>query len=328
MEVHHRRRLQSTEAHATEAPSNTPPVAAHVPQARRLPPAVALLRPRQWYKNLLVLVPLVFSGNTANLHLWPRAGLAFLAFCLLSSASYAVNDVLDAARDRLHASKRLRPVAAGSIAPAAALLVAVVFAFLGLVLLATLNPATFLMGVFYLLLQALYNGGLKHVLLWDAIAVAGGFVLRALAGTFALDIGKPTEWLIVCTFLLALYLALAKRSHELALDPAATTRPALAAYTPAFVQQAMTTSATLLLASYTLYTFFGPTRWMMFTLPFAFYGVFRHTWLTQRRDLGDEAELIFRDRATLLNAGVWVLVVLAVLAHVPQGLWAWVEGLA
>jgi 4-hydroxybenzoate polyprenyltransferase len=289
---------------------------------------VALLRPRQWYKNLLVLVPLVFSGNLGTLRLWPRAGLALLAFCLLSSAAYAVNDVLDAARDRLHASKRFRPVASGALAPKAALLLAVALAFLGLALLAVLNPGTFLMGVLYLLLQALYNGGLKHVLLWDALAVAGGFVLRALAGTTALDVGPPTEWLIVCTFLLALYLALAKRSHELAADPAAATRPALADYTPAFVQQAMTTSATLLLASYTLYTFFGATRWMMFTLPFAFYGVFRHTWLSQRRDLGDEAELILRDRPTVVNAVLWLVVAALVLAHIPQGLWHWLEGLA
>jgi 4-hydroxybenzoate polyprenyltransferase len=289
---------------------------------------VALLRPRQWYKNGLVLVPLVFSGNLGTLHLWPRAGLAFVAFCLLSSAAYAVNDVLDAPRDRLHPAKRRRPVAAGTVSNSAALLVAVALAFLGLALLGALNLQTFLMGVFYLLLQALYNGGLKHVLLWDALAVAGGFVLRALAGTTALEVGPPTEWLIVCTFLLALYLALAKRSHELAADPAAATRPALADYTPAFVQQAMTTSATLLLASYTLYTFFGQTRWMMFTLPFAFYGIFRHTWLSQRRDVGDEAELIFKDRATLVNAALWLLVAALVLAHYPQRAWHWIEGLA
>lgn len=299
-----------------------------MPEPRRLPPAVALLRPRQWYKNGLVLVPLLFSGNLGTLRLWRPAGLAFLAFCLLSSAAYAVNDVLDARRDRLHASKRHRPVASGAVSPTAALALSAVLAALGLVVLAALNPQTFLMGVLYLLLQALYNGGLKHVLLWDAMAVAGGFVLRALAGTTALEVGPPTEWLIVCTFLLALYLALAKRAHELAADPAATTRPALADYTPAFVQQTMTTSATLLLMSYTLYTFFGPTRWMMFTLPFAFYGVFRHSWLAQRRDLGDEAELILRDRPTLINAALWFTVAALVLARVPQMLWAWLEGLA
>ncbi|HEX2066648.1 MAG TPA: UbiA family prenyltransferase, partial [Candidatus Thermoplasmatota archaeon] len=255
-------------------------------------------------------------------------GLALAAFCLLSSAAYAVNDVLDAPRDRLHPAKRHRPVATGAVPPAAALLLAVALALLGLALLAVLNPPTLLMGVLYLLLQALYNGGLKHVLLWDALAVAGGFVLRALAGTTALEVGPPTEWLIVCTFLLALYLALAKRAHELASDPSAATRPALADYTPAFVQQAMSTATTLLLASYTLYTFYGPTRWMMFTLPFAFYGVFRHAWLSQRKDLGDEAELILRDRATLVNAALWLLVAALVLAHLPQRLWQWVEGLA
>lgn len=293
--------------------------------APRLPPIVALLRPRQWYKNALVLVPLVFSGNLGTLPLWAPAGLALAAFCLLSSAAYAANDALDAPRDRLHPRKRHRPVASGAVAAPAAFLIAAALAALGLAGLAAINTQTFLMGVLYLLLQALYNGALKHLVLWDAMAVAGGFVLRALAGTTAIAVGPPTEWLIVCTFLLALYLALAKRAHELAAEPGAATRPALADYTPAFVEQATATSATLLLASYTLYTFFGPTRWMMFTLPFAFYGVFRHTWLAQRRDLGDEAELILRDRATLLNAALWLLVVLLVLAGLPQGLWAWVE---
>lgn len=297
-------------------------------QASRLPPLLALLRPRQWYKNVLVLLPLVFSGHAADTHVWPRAALAFVAFCFLSSASYSVNDVLDAERDARHPHKRLRPVASGAVTPRVALSLAGILVVAALAILALLNPSTFLMGVLYLLLQALYNGGLKHVLLWDAIAVAGGFVLRALAGTTALQVGPPTEWLIVCTFLLALYLALAKRNHELLLDSAANTRPSLADYTPAFLQQAMTTSATLLLSSYTLYTFFGATRWMMFTLPFAFYGIFRHTWLTQRRDLGDEAELILRDRPTLVNAVLWLLVVLLVLAQVPQHAWAWVEGLA
>lgn len=294
-------------------------------------PIVALLRPRQWYKNLLVLVPLLFSGNLGTTDLWLPVAATLAAFCALSGAVYAVNDVLDAERDRLHPKKRLRPVASGAIRPATALALAVALVVLGLAALAWVNPLTFAMGVFYLLLQALYNGLLKRLLLWDAIGVAFGFVLRALAGTTALDVGPPTEWLIVCTFLFALYLALAKRRGELAAlqrdEVGAGHRPVLAAYTPAFVDQAMHTSATLLLAAYSLYTFFGTTSWMMFTLPFAFYGVFRHTWLVAEGRVADEAEAMWRDRAIQANLALWIATILLVQAHVPQSFFSWVAGL-
>jgi 4-hydroxybenzoate polyprenyltransferase len=184
--------------------------------------------------------------------------------------------------------------------------------------------------VLYLVLQALYNGVLKRLLLWDAMGVASGFVVRALAGTTALERGRPTEWLIVCTFLFALYLALAKRRAELLhLDAeGAAHRPVLAEYTPAFVDQAMQTSATLLLAAYSLYTFFGTTSWMMVTLPFAFYGVFRHTWLVQQGRVTDEAEAMWRDRAMAANAAAWLVTVVAVLAGWPQAFFGWVAGLS
>jgi 4-hydroxybenzoate polyprenyltransferase len=293
---------------------------------------VALLRPRQWYKNLLVFVPLLFSGNVGTTGLWLPIGVTFLAFCALSGAVYAVNDVLDAERDRQHPKKRDRPVASGAIRPGAALALAVALVLLGLAALVWVNPLTFAMGVGYLLLQVLYNGLLKHMLLWDSLGIAFGFVLRALAGTTALDVGDPTEWLIVCTFLFALYLALAKRRAELLAlhrdEQGATHRPVLLAYRPAFVDQALQTSATLLLAAYSLYTFFGTTSWMMFTLPFAFYGVFRHMWLVGEGVVADEAEAMWRDRAIQVNTALWIATILLVQARVPQHFFAWVERLA
>ncbi len=295
----------------------------------RLPPLLALLRPRQWYKNLLVLVPLLFSGHLGTTSFWPAVAATFLAFCALSGAVYASNDVVDAARDRAHPRKQHRPVASGAISPTLAIAFALLLAAAGLAALAWVNALTFTMGVAYLLLQCAYNGGVKRLLLWDAIAVAFGFVLRALAGTTALEIGPPTEWLIVCTFLFALYLALAKRRAELlhleqGEGGAEAHRPVLAAYNPAFVEQTMQTSATLLLMAYTLYTFFGPDKWLMFTLPFAFYGVFRHSWLVQAGRVADEAEAMWRDRALQANTALWVLTLLAVQAGWPQRFFAWV----
>lgn len=293
-----------------------------------LPPLLALMRPRQWYKNLVVFVALLFSGNATTISLWPPVAVAFLAFCALSSSMYCVNDLLDAQRDRLHPRKKDRPVASGKVKAPAALALALVLAAAGLVASWWLGPVALVLGTLYLLLQALYNGLLKRLLLWDALAVAIGFVVRALAGSAAIDV-PSTEWLVVCTFLFALYLALAKRRHELLLaqdDPKALeSRPILGAYTVPFVEQAMQTSATLLLTAYSLYTFFGTDSWMMFTIPFAIYGVFRYSWLVHRRDLGDEAELVFKDKATLVNAALWLAVILAVQAGWPQDAVAWLD---
>lgn len=290
---------------------------------------VKLLRPRQWYKNGVVFVPLLFSENATTVSLWAPVLACFAAFCALSSAMYCANDVLDAERDRLHPRKRFRPIAAGHVSPAAAIALGVVLAVAALAVLWALGPLSVTLGALYLVLQAAYNGALKRLVLWDAIAVAIGFVLRALAGSASIDV-PSTEWLVACTFLFALYLAFAKRRHELLLaqdDPKALeSRPILGAYTVTFIEQAMQTSTALLLMSYSLYTFFGTSAWMMFTIPFALYGVLRYNWLVHRRDLGDEAEMVFRDRATLVNGALWLATVLAVQAGWPQDAVAWLQG--
>lgn len=287
-----------------------------------MPALVALLRPRQWYKNGIVLVPLLFSNNFANAALWPRAVVAVAAFCLLSSAAYCLNDVRDAARDRLHPVKRLRPVAAGQVSAGVAVLLGVVAATVGLALLAILNPATLALGVAYLVLQVAYNLALKQVFLWDLLAIAIGFVLRALAGSTALPV-PASPWLIVCAFLLAFHLGLAKRRHELLVGADTAHRPVLGLYTVAFVEQTLQVSTALILAAYSLYTFFGASIAMMTTLPFAFYGVLRYNLLVHRRDGRDEAQMLLGDRAVIANGLVWVLVVVAVQAGLAERAWLW-----
>ena len=302
----------------------------HPPLAAHLPPIVLLLRPRQWYKNLVVFIPLLFSGNASNTALWPPILLCFAAFCALSGAVYAANDVVDADRDRMHPRKKDRPIASGKVSPATGIVLALVLAVAALAALWWLGPLSIVLGTAYLLLQVLYNGLLKHLVLWDAIAVAIGFVVRALAGSAAIDV-PSTEWLVVCTFLFALYLALAKRRHEVLLtqeDPKTLeSRPILGAYSVRFVEEAMQMSATLLLMAYSLYTFFGTDAWMMFTIPFAIYGVFRYSWLVHRRDLGDEAEMVFKDRATVANAILWLATIVAVKAGWPQAGYEWLQAL-
>jgi 4-hydroxybenzoate polyprenyltransferase len=286
---------------------------------------LSLFRPRQWYKNLILLAPLLFSNNLATTAFWKPAGLAFAAFCLLSSATYCLNDALDAPRDRLHPTKRNRPVASGLVPVPLAFLLALLLAVGGLAVLFTINRAALAFGAAYLGLQLLYNLFLKRVFLWDLLAIAIGFVLRALAGTYVLAGVPPTTWLIVCTFLFAFHLGLAKRRHEL-LVSGREHRAVLAHYSVAFVEQTMQVSTALLLAAYTLYTFFGPHLAMMATIPFAFYGVLRYNHLVHRPDLGDEPDLIFRDPATMVNAAAWILAVALVQAGVVGRLLTGLQG--
>lgn len=296
----------------------------------RAHPIVALSRPRQWYKNLVVFVALVFSGNATNTTLWPAASWTFLAFILLSAGAYCWNDVVDAPRDRAHPLKRQRPVASGAVSPAVAIGIGTLLAGAGvLTLLQLTNKATLFLGAAYLVLQVVYNALFKHHVIWDVLIIGLGFVLRALAGTTAIEVGEPTVWLILCTFLFAVFLALAKRRHELILlDPsgdAGNHRPILGEYTVTFVEQMTLLVAGLLLASYFLYTALGPTPWMMLTIPFALYGVFRYHFLTQRGDRRDETELILRDAQSIVNAIAWVLVVVLVLRGEPERLLDWLQ---
>lgn len=298
------------------------------------PPAwVRLLRPRQWYKNLIVFVAIVFARRFDDPALYPPVLLTFAAFCLLSGAVYAWNDVLDAPRDREHPKKRHRPVASHAISASGALALGGVAALAGLLLLVLVNAPTLMLGAVFLALQVGYNLLLKQHVIWDVLTIGIGFVLRALAGSTAIAV-VPTAWLILCTFLFALFLGFAKRRHELVLHQshgAAENAPAYRAtmheYSVPLVEQMTHIVATLTLAAYFLYTFFGTSAWMMFTIPFAVYGVLRYLYLIHRRDLGDEPEMIFRDRPTVVNAVTWFVVVLLVLEGVPQRFLAWLQAL-
>jgi 4-hydroxybenzoate polyprenyltransferase len=283
------------------------------------------LRPAQWTKNLLVFAGLIFSQSFLRPDLVVRVTVAFLIFCALSGSIYLINDVLDADRDRLHPQKRHRPVAAGRLPRGLALVVGA-----GLLILACL--AAFLVSlrlgavaVAYAALLTVYSAGLKHVVILDALIIAGGFVLRALAGVVVID-AEFSHWLLLCTILLALFLTFGKRRHELlALEGgAANHRPILSEYSPQLLDQmiAVVTAATLM--AYALYTIspetvtkLGPERAarLPLTIPFVLYGLFRYLYLLYRRDLGgNPSEHLLTDRALLAAVALWGLTVVVFLA--------------
>lgn len=278
---------------------------------------VASLRPRQWAKNLLLLAPLVFAQRLTDPGSLRRALLALLAFSLLASAVYLGNDLADRDRDRAHPVKRGRPVAAGVLPPAWAAGAALGLGTLGLALAWTLGAGFFGWSVGYLALQALYSGLLKDVAVLDVFAVAAGFVVRVVAGAEAIDV-PVSNWLYLCTMLLALFLALEKRRAELVVlgAEAGNHRSILSAYSVGLLDQLAGITAAAAILAYALYTLspdtlhkFGTDR-LKYTVPFVLFGIFRYLWLAHRRGEGGEPErVLFRDRPTQLNLAAWLAVV-------------------
>jgi 4-hydroxybenzoate polyprenyltransferase len=280
-----------------------------------------LARPKQWTKNGFVLAGLVFSGEALNASSVGYALLAFVAFCLLSSATYAANDVLDVEEDRKHPLKRLRPVASGEVSARAAVAFALLLAIAGLALGLFVNVGVALAGGTYLALQAVYTTVLKHEALLDVMSISAGFVLRALAGAAA--VAAPiSPWLIVCTGLLTLFLGFSKRRHEIASlgEGAAVHRRNLREYSVPLLDEMMNIMTSATIIAYVLYTFFEyQNYYMMASIPFVVYGVFRYMLLVHRAGGGNPDTLLLRDRPLQVSLFLWLVVVMAV----KYGLPAW-----
>ena len=267
--------------------------------------ALVAMRPRQWTKNLLLFAGIVFAAKLGDPSRWAAAVAAFVAYCAASSAAYLVNDVHDVASDRLHPVKRFRPVARGELGPRAALALAGVLVVAALVLAGSLGPASLACLVAFVGLQAAYSLALKAFELVDVIAIAGLFVLRAAAGAIAVDV-RISEWLLLCTFLLALFVALGKRRAELGLE-GVNARASLSGYSVPLVDQLLSIVAAATIAAYTGYTLAAhDTRWLVATIPLVVYGLFRYLLLLHRRGLGEEPEaLLVEDLPLLATVAAW-----------------------
>jgi 4-hydroxybenzoate polyprenyltransferase len=290
-----------------------------LPQRRSLARAAFVaLRPRQWTKNLLLFAGIIFAAKLGDGSRWGEAVAAFAAYCAASSASYLVNDVRDAAHDREHPVKRARPIARGEVSPRLAETLAAFLIICAFLLVAPLGIASILLLCTFFALQASYTLALKHVVLLDVMTIGGLFVVRAAAGAAAVEV-RISPWLLLCTALLALFLALAKRRGELVLVGAEETpgRPVLEGYSLALVDQLVTVVAASTVISYCLYTFTARgSKAMMVTIPFVVFGVFRYLLLMHRRDLGEEPEeVLLRDVPILLCIAGWAIAAAVILAN-------------
>ncbi len=279
------------------------------------------MRPRQWSKNLAIFAALVFSQHLGDVDIVLICLAAFGAFCLAASGNYILNDVVDVEKDRRHPRKCKRPIAAGEISIGTAIVAAIVLEGIGLAAayLIALPFGYLLTG--YVILMAAYSHWLKRMVIVDVFVIAAGFVIRVIAGAIAIDV-LISQWLILCTIFLSLFLGFCKRRAEVVLldEDGAHHRKTLAEYSAPLLDQMIGICGASAATCYALYTLdattiakFG-TRNLVFTVPFVVFGLFRYLYLVhQHQGGGSPTALLFSDKPTWANIGLWSAVVVAIL---------------
>lgn len=284
------------------------------PQGGEVGALVALLRPAQWVKNLLVFAALIFSKHLFVPESVGRTLVAFASFCLLASAAYVLNDLLDMENDRRHPIKRLRPLPSGRVSTAAGVGLVFGLAAAAVGISVTLGVRFVEIAAAYAVLQVFYSLALKNLVILDAMAIAAGFVLRAVGGGVAIDV-EVSPWLIICTFLLALFLGFSKRRHELVLleGEAGAHRASLREYSPYFLDQMISVVTASTVVAYAIYTVSPEVREKLhtdslyLTIPFVLYGIFRYLYLVhQREGGGNPTHELLSDRPLWVNLLLWI----------------------
>ena len=305
-------------ARSTSSPATVPDTSAAEVSVRPVSLNLILsLRPGPWSKNLLVFAGVLFARRLFDPVAVQQSVAAFAIFCALSGVVYLVNDVVDRENDRRHPLKSRRPIASGALPAATAVTFAILIGAAALAAAFVLSWRFGAVAATYVALLLLYSGPLKNIVIIDVLTIAVGFVLRAVGGAVAIDVAI-SHWLLVCTILLALFIALAKRRHEIVLlaDGATSHRAILGEYSPYLLDQmiAVVTASTLI--SYAFYTIspetelkFG-TQWLGLTIPFPLYGIFRYLYLVhQREGGGSPADLLLTDRPLLVCVALWAFAV-------------------
>lgn len=287
-----------------------------------MPPIIRLLRPLQWVKNTFVFMPLVFSKHLFEWEYTVKAGLAFIAFCAASSAIYIINDIFDREADELHPEKKKRPIASGEISIIHASAIAAILIVVATSIASRLTPTFFGIILFYIVLQFAYSFKLKHVVLLDLFIIAIGFMLRVFGGAVAIDV-LISHWIIITTLFLSLFLAVSKRRSELVMiqqNNIETKRRVLEQYSTQFLDYILVITATGMAISYSLYTMaertiavFG-TEYLIFTIVFVLFGIFRYLFLVLLKGQGENPTAILMNDAPMgINMLLWMLTVIFII---------------
>ncbi|MGB7591123.1 MAG: decaprenyl-phosphate phosphoribosyltransferase [Terriglobia bacterium] len=305
-----------------EPPVTTTPAQAATPtRTFALGGLVTSLRPQQWVKNGFVFAALIFSRSITDWHRNGRVAAGALLFCMISSAVYLFNDILDAPEDRKHPLKRLRPLASGKLGVGTASIVAIILAILSLYGAWILDHTFFIILLTYAVINVLYSWVLKRVVLLDVFVISAGFVLRVISGGAIIHV-EISPWLVVCATLLALFLALSKRRHELVVlgKDAGDHRSILAHYSPYFLDQLIGIVTASTVMSYALYTLSHdvqvkfPGKRLELTIPFVLFGIFRYLYLVhQNEEGGNPTRLLFTDPVLLSVVLFWAASVIFII---------------
>ncbi len=284
------------------------------------------MRPRQWTKNFIIFIPLVFTlrqyWQPFTLQMYALIGTtlaAFFLFCIFSGVVYLINDLVDIEKDRLHPIKRNRPLASGKLKKSYAI-AAIIILFLVSLPLAFLLDFNFgLISVVYLAINLVYSYLLKNIVIVDVFVVAGGFVLRAVAGAVVIHV-PASPWLYVCTILLSLFISFSKRRHELVIleGNATNHRAILKEYSKEVLDEMISVTTASFVIAYSLYTFTAPNlpknQYMMLTVPFALYVVFRLLYLVHvKNEGGSPEEMILKDSPLSIALVLWGLMIVGIL---------------
>lgn len=282
------------------------------------------MRPKQWTKNVFILAALVFDEKLLNRTYLLRALMAFVLFCAISSAVYLINDLVDIEKDRQHPAKRYRPLPSGQLSALAAKIAALALIAVSLPLSFFLDRWFGLIALAYLVLMLLYSFWLKNIVIIDVFTVAAGFVLRVAAGVAVVRVVRFSPWLYLCMILLALFIAVSKRRHELVLlsENADSHRSILNEYSLPLLDEMIRLVTACTAMAYSLYTFSAPNlpqnHTMMLTIPFVLYGLFRYMYLIHIKGEGGAPEdLLFKDKPLLAAVVLWGVTVVLFLYFLP-----------
>jgi 4-hydroxybenzoate polyprenyltransferase len=282
---------------------------------------IEAMRPAQWTKNFFLFAALVFARKFFD---WPsflKVAEAFLLYCLLTGSLYLFNDFMDLKEDRVHPVKSRRPLASGAVSPGLVLIIFSVGSLVALLWALALNRPFFLITVVYFLLQVAYSLKFKHIVILDIFVLASGFVIRVAAGGLVINV-PLSSWLLICTSLLALFIGMSKRRHELVIleDKAPNHRPILKEYSPYLLDQMISVVTASTVIAYCLYTIsaetvekFG-TRNLIYSSIFVLYGIFRYLYLVhQKGSGGNPEELVIKDKPLLINIILWAFSIFLIL---------------
>ena len=278
-------------------------------------PYINLMRPNQYIKNLFVLATLIFSQNIFEKVLVYKSLLAFICFCLISSAVYVINDIVDIEKDKLHHKKCNRPLASGAIKKNNAIVFAIMLISNSLIIGFFVNFKLIVIVLIYLINNLLYSFKIKNIVLLDVFSIAFGFILRVLAGSVSIGVNL-SNWIILCTFFLSLYLGFGKRKKEIELlkNNASDHRKILKDYTVEVIDQMMSVVLSGTIVCYALYSTSNPNKSnMIFTTIFVVYGIFRYNYLINITDEGNPTDVVLNDKNLQVNVVLWIITCILIL---------------